>query len=62
VRIANSGVCALAEGCDPADIAARLGLGYSTVRTHLKRVFHKTDVHSQTALMALVRGFVAPFD
>jgi len=52
----------LAAGCDLADIAARLGLGINTVRTHLKRVFHKTDVHSQTALMALIRGFAAPFE
>jgi DNA-binding CsgD family transcriptional regulator len=52
----------LAAGCDLPDIAARLGLGLSTVRSHLKRVFYKTDVHSQGALAALVRGFVAPFD
>jgi DNA-binding CsgD family transcriptional regulator len=52
----------LADGCDLLDIAARLGLGLATVRSHLKRVFHKTDVHSQTALVALVRGFVAPFE
>jgi DNA-binding CsgD family transcriptional regulator len=31
------------------------------VRTHLKRVFHKTNVHSQTALVALIRGFVTPY-
>jgi DNA-binding CsgD family transcriptional regulator len=52
----------LATGSDLRDIAAQLGLGLSTVRTHLKRVFHKTDVRSQTALMALIRGFVAPFE
>ena len=50
----------LAAGCDPRDIATRLGLGLSTVPSHLKRVFHKTDMHSQTALVALIRGFSAP--
>jgi DNA-binding CsgD family transcriptional regulator len=47
----------LAEGLDLETIAARLGLGRSTVRVHLKHVFDKTGVRSQPALVALLRGF-----
>jgi DNA-binding CsgD family transcriptional regulator len=50
----------LAAGHDLIGVAAELGLTHSTVRSHLKRVFDKTDVHSQAALFALLRGFVAP--
>jgi DNA-binding CsgD family transcriptional regulator len=50
----------LASGHDLIGVAAELGLTHSTVRSHLKRVFDKTDVHSQAALLALLRGFVAP--
>ena len=50
----------LAAGHDLIGVAAQLGLSHSTVRSHLKRVFDKTDVHSQAALLALLRGFVAP--
>jgi DNA-binding CsgD family transcriptional regulator len=48
----------LAAGHDLLGVAAQLGLGHSTVRSHLKRVFDKTDVHSQAALLALLRAFV----
>jgi DNA-binding CsgD family transcriptional regulator len=47
----------LADGLDLETIAARLGLGRSTVRVHLKHVFDKTGVRSQPALVALLRGF-----
>jgi DNA-binding CsgD family transcriptional regulator len=47
----------LAGGADPARIAATLDLGIGTVRNHLKRVFQKTGVASQAALVALARGF-----
>lgn len=47
----------LAEGTDLAEIADALGLGLGTVRNHLKRVFQKTGVGSQAALVALARGF-----
>jgi DNA-binding CsgD family transcriptional regulator len=49
----------VADGVDLPAIAGRLGLGIGTVRYHLKNVFDKTDTHSQAALVALVRGFVA---
>ena len=48
----------LAEGLDLEAIAARLGAGRGTVRGHLKRVFGKTGARSQSALVALLRGFV----
>jgi DNA-binding CsgD family transcriptional regulator len=50
----------LAAGHDLAEIATRLDVGLSTVRSHLKHLFNKTDAHSQAALVALIRGFVAP--
>jgi len=50
------------ESCNRRGYNGLLGqaLSHSTVRSHLKRVFDKTDVHSQAALLALLRGFVAP--
>jgi DNA-binding CsgD family transcriptional regulator len=47
----------LADGLAIDAIAARLGVGRGTVRSHLARLFDKTGAHSQTALVALVRGF-----
>jgi DNA-binding CsgD family transcriptional regulator len=47
----------LAGGIDLAAIAATLDLGLGTVRNHLKRLFQKTGVNSQAALVALARGF-----
>ena len=49
--------CLIAEGFDPAAVAARLTIGVGTVRNHLKRAFDKTGTHSQAALRALARGF-----
>jgi DNA-binding CsgD family transcriptional regulator len=49
--------CLLAEGQSVEAIANRLGLRLSTVRQNLKHTFEKTHVHSQAALVALVRGF-----
>jgi DNA-binding CsgD family transcriptional regulator len=48
----------LAHGASPAAIAAELDLGIGSVRVYLTRIFDKTEVHSQAALVALVRGFV----
>jgi DNA-binding CsgD family transcriptional regulator len=45
------------EGYELSRIANTLELGVGTVRNHLKRVFSKTDQHSQAALAALIRGF-----
>jgi DNA-binding CsgD family transcriptional regulator len=47
----------LAEGLAVDAIAVHLGVGRGTVRSHLARLFDKTGAHSQTALVALVRGF-----
>lgn len=47
----------LAEGLNVETIAARLHVGRGTVRSHLARLFDKTGARSQTALVALVRGF-----
>ena len=47
----------LADGLTVDAIAARLGVGRGTVRSHLVRLFDKTGAHSQTALVALLRGF-----
>jgi DNA-binding CsgD family transcriptional regulator len=44
----------LSDGLPLAAIAARLGLTVETVRTYAKRVYAKTGVSSQTALVALV--------
>ncbi len=47
----------LTSGVDLEAIAARLGIGLGTVRHHLKRLFDKTDTHSQPALIARLMGF-----
>jgi len=48
----------LADGADLRAIAAKLRLSVGTVRDHLKNVFEKSGVHSQSALVALLRGLV----
>jgi DNA-binding CsgD family transcriptional regulator len=48
----------LARGANPAAIAAELNLGIGSVRVYLTRIFDKTEVRSQAALGALIRGFV----
>jgi len=49
----------LAAGLAPKAIAARLGLTGGTVRFNIKRIFDKTGVHSQAALVALVLGIAS---
>ncbi len=46
----------LAAGKTVADIAAELGVSVETVRTHLKRAYHKTGVRRQAELVRLVLG------
>jgi DNA-binding CsgD family transcriptional regulator len=48
----------LADGRRLGTIAAELGIDVVSVRSYLKRAFHKTGAHSQAALVALLRGFV----
>lgn len=50
----------LVEGHPPAAIAAQLGSTTNTVRTHLKRVFDKTNCHRQADLVALARNVSLP--
>lgn len=42
----------LTHGASTAKIAAELGVGEATVRTHLQHLFTKFDVHSRLALVA----------
>jgi DNA-binding CsgD family transcriptional regulator/PAS domain-containing protein len=48
----------IGDGLDPQSVALQLGVGIGTVRHHLKHVFEKTGARNQTALVALLRGFV----
>jgi DNA-binding CsgD family transcriptional regulator len=42
------------------DIAAALGVSESTIRTHLKRLFDKTNTHRQVDLVKLVAAHATP--
>ena len=43
------------------DVAAKLGIAPSTVRTHVGRLFEKTGTKRQAELVRLVAGFASPF-
>ena len=45
---------AIATGRGAIDAARELGISENTARTHLKRVFQKTDTHSQADLIRLL--------
>lgn len=45
-----------------ADIAEDLGIGEATVRTHLHRIFAKTETKRQADLVKLVAGFASPLN
>lgn len=47
-------LCALVEGQTPQEIAARLGVGLQTVKTHLQHIMQTTGVRRQAALVKLV--------
>jgi DNA-binding CsgD family transcriptional regulator len=44
----------LAAGLGLPSAARRLGVGLNTVRTHLQRIYSKTDTHHQSELVALL--------
>ena len=43
-----------------ADVAETLGIGEATVRTHLHRIFAKTETRRQADIVKLVAGFTSP--
>ena len=47
---------AIARGMSDAEVAASLGMAYSTLRTHLKRIYRKLGVHNRTAMIARLAG------
>ena len=46
----------LARGYAPSRIQEELGIGYNTVKYHVRNVYAKLDVHSQQELIELVAG------
>jgi len=42
----------LAAGLDNRRIAARMGIGYVTVRSHLRNLSSKLDAHSKVEILA----------
>ena len=42
------------------EVAGTLGIGESTVKTHLKRLYEKTGVHRQADLVKLFAGYTSP--
>lgn len=50
----------VAEGLALPEVAKRLGVSPSTARTHLQRVFDKTGVHNQPALVRVLLTVAAP--
>ncbi len=50
----------IAQGLTPAETAGRLGIGVSTVRTHLLRIYDKTGVRRQADLVRLAAGLALP--
>jgi DNA-binding CsgD family transcriptional regulator len=50
----------IAGGKSTAEAAGTLGVGVSTVRTHLLRIFDKTGTHRQADLMRMANALAAP--
>jgi DNA-binding CsgD family transcriptional regulator len=44
------------RGADPKQISDELSVSVTTVRTHLKRIFDKTDTHRQAQLVQLLHA------
>jgi DNA-binding CsgD family transcriptional regulator/PAS domain-containing protein len=49
------------EGLSMREMAARIGIAASTVKTHLLRAYEKTGTHKRTELAALVNGISSPW-
>jgi DNA-binding CsgD family transcriptional regulator len=52
---------ALGRGESLEDIAANMGIGLATVRSHLKRILAKTETHRQAEVVALLARSVSTF-
>lgn len=52
----------MVAGHSPSEVAHILGIGQSTVRTHMLRLFDKLGVHRQADLVAMGRAFASPFE
>ena len=52
---------ALSETQEPAEAAARLNIALSTVKSHLRKIFQKTNTSRQTDLLRLVDCCRTPF-
>jgi DNA-binding CsgD family transcriptional regulator len=50
----------IAGGRTVAEAAGALGIGVSTVRTHLLRIFDKTGTHRQADLVRMASALAAP--
>ncbi len=50
----------IAQGLTPAEAAGRLGIGVSTVRTHLLHIFDKTGLRRQADLVRMAAGLALP--
>lgn len=48
------------DGLDLGQAAEKLGVSLNTARTHLRRIFEKTKVHSQTALVRVILNSSSP--
>jgi len=53
-RAESAVAAALGRGAAPDEIAADLGIGLATVRSHLKRILAKTGTHRQAEAVALL--------
>ena len=58
-RTEGAVAAALGRGVSVDDIAAGMGIGLATVRSHLKRIFAKTGTHRQAEAVALLARSVA---
>jgi DNA-binding CsgD family transcriptional regulator len=50
----------IGQGDRPTDIATNMDVSINTVRTHLARVFSKTDTPDQSSLMKLLKQLSPP--